>query len=131
MADLRYAFSRNGGNLGEAGSVSFLFEDAGIIVIHLCDLDEEELMLEAIEAGALEFEVEEHTALITTAYGDLQDVKKALVDAGYTIEASELTKIPTVTTQLNPEQEETMVKLIDKLEDNDDVQNVYHNAELS
>ena len=131
VADLRYAFSRNGGNLGEAGSVSFLFEDAGIIVIHLGDLDEEELMLEVIEAGALEFEVEEHTALITTAYGDLQDVKKALVDAGYTIEASELTKIPTVTTQLNPEQEETMVKLIDKLEDNDDVQNVYHNAELS
>ena len=129
--NVRYIFDRSNGNLGSTGCVSFMFQRKGQIVIERKDsLDEDEVMMAALDAGAEDFNAEEEVFEITTAVEDFGAVREALETAGYEFLTAELTMIPDTYTALNMEYAEKVQKLIDKLEDDDDVQDVYHNAEF-
>jgi YebC/PmpR family DNA-binding regulatory protein len=129
--DLRHYFDKFGGNLGQTGSVSFMFNQRGLIVIEANDkIDEETLTLEAIEAGAEDFSTEEGYYEIITQSTDFSSVRNALEEKGYEFVEAGLAMIPTVMTKLtDSKQIEQMEKLIDHLDDMDDVQNIYHNWE--
>ncbi|SDH56847.1 DNA-binding regulatory protein, YebC/PmpR family [Alteribacillus persepolensis] len=130
-ADIRHAFTKHGGNLGEDGCVSFLFDKKGqLLISKTSDIDEEELMLAAIEAGADECEAEDDYFYILTAPEEFEHVKKAL-ENDYHFSKAEVTMIPQTNAELTDEHAEKMLKLIDALEDNDDVQSVYHNFKIS
>lgn len=132
-SEVRHAFSKNGGNLGETGCVSFMFDRKGYIVILNEDgaIDEDELTLEAIDAGADDIEYEEGVFEIYTAPEQFSDVRTNLENAGYEFEEAEITLIPQNYTQIDKEQEEQMLNLIDMLEDSEDVQDVHHNMEIT
>ena len=128
---MRYIFDRNGGSLGASGCVSWMFDRKGLIVIeNKEDLDEEELMMSAIEAGAEDVSDEADVFEIYTDPAEFSAVREAMENAGYTLASAEIAMIPKNTVQLSKEQAESVMKLIDMMEDNDDVQNVYHNAEF-
>ena len=130
-ANVRYAFDRTGGNLGSLGCVSFMFQKKGQIIIERTDnIDEDELMMAALEAGAEDFSAEEDAFEITTAYEEFSVVREALEKAGYEFASAETTMIPDTYSALDMDGAEKVQKLIDKLEDDDDVQDVYHNAEF-
>ncbi|MED0714781.1 YebC/PmpR family DNA-binding transcriptional regulator [Aeribacillus composti] len=127
---VRTAFNKNGGNLGETGCVSYMFERKGYIVIDGNGIEEDDLFLEAIEAGAEELEASGGEAFeIYTAPENLNNVKTALEEKGYKLETAEITWIPQTYTQLDETTAEKMYKLIDVLEDDDDVQEVFHNMQ--
>ncbi|RPF55512.1 YebC/PmpR family DNA-binding transcriptional regulator [Aquisalibacillus elongatus] len=129
-SEVRHAFSKNNGNLGENGCVSFMFQRKGYIVIkkeHV-DEDEETFMLVAIEAGCEEVEANDEVYEIFTTVEDFENVRNELQQS-YPIEAAELTMFPDTYTSVSEEQQDHMSKLIDMLEDSDDVQEVYHNME--
>ena len=130
-SEVRHAFNKNGGNLGENGCVSFMFDRKGYIVINRAEteIDEEELMLEAIEAGADEMETYDEAFEIYTNPENFQDVRKALEDSEYTLDNAEVTYFPQTKSSLEGENAEQMDKLIDMLEELEDVQEVYHNLE--
>ncbi len=132
-SEIRHAFSKHGGNLGESGCVAFMFQRKGYIVILNEDnkLDEDELTLEAIEAGAEDIEVSEGVFEIFTLSEDFESVKSHLEGKGFTIEEAEVTLLPETYNELGEEQLEKVTKLIDTLEDNEDVQDVYHNVEMN
>lgn len=132
-ADVRHAFSKNKGNMGENGCVSFLFNRKGLFILDRSEneLDGEELMLQVIEAGAEEMETTEEAYEIYTDPQDFRDVKQHLEAKGLTFSSAEITMIPETYTPLEDNDGIGMVKLIDQLEDNDDVQEVYHNAEIN
>ncbi|MFB4163769.1 YebC/PmpR family DNA-binding transcriptional regulator [Alteribacillus sp. JSM 102045] len=130
-ADIRHAFTKHGGNLGENGCVSFLFDKKGQLIIDRTDeIDDEELMLEAIEAGAEEFDSDDESFYIQTPPNDFEDVKKQLESKNFQFSKAEVTMIPQTKAELTDEHAEKMLKMIDALEDNDDVQSVYHNFEV-
>lgn len=130
-ADIRHILSKHGGNLGENGCVSFLFERKGVLVIERTpDMDEESLMLEAIEAGVADFESSKEIFHMETDPDQFETVKEKLEEANYTFSTAEIMKLPTTTVRLDDEEKkQEMLALIDDLEDHDDVQNVYHNLE--
>ncbi|MFT8362002.1 MAG: YebC/PmpR family DNA-binding transcriptional regulator [Sporolactobacillus sp.] len=129
-SEIRHAFSKSGGNLGESGSVAFLFDKQGLIEIEKKDnLDEDQVMMDAIDAGADDMRTEEDRFIITTAPESFDDVKKALEGQGYEIDRAEVTRIPKTTTALVGDDLEKMETLIEVLEDNDDVQDIYSNLE--
>ncbi len=132
-ADVRHAFSKNKGNMGENGCVSFLFNRKGLFILDRSEneLDGEELMLQVIEAGAEEMETTEEAYEIYTDPQDFRYVKQQLEAKGLTFSSAEITMIPETYTPLEDNDGIDMVKLIDQLEDNDDVQEVYHNAEIN
>jgi len=130
VADVRHIFSKYGGNLAENGSVSYMFEKKGMIVIPEDDLDEDEVMMASLDAGAEDFIVEEGDYIIYTAYADLHSVLKKMEEANYNIEKAEITRIPQNTINAD-EVAEKLLKLIDHLEDCDDVQKVYANFKIS
>jgi YebC/PmpR family DNA-binding regulatory protein len=129
--DIRHYFDKFGGNLGQSGSVSFMFNKKGVILIEKTDSTEEDaLMMEALEAGAEDFNPEEEYFEILTDPNDFSKVREALEKQGYEFIEAEVEMVPTVMTKLtDPKQIELMDKLIEHLEDMDDVQNVYHNWE--
>lgn len=129
--DLRHYFDKFGGNLGQTGCVGFMFNKKGIILIEQNGkIDEDTLMMEALDAGAEDFSANEDYFEITTAPEDFSKVREALENKGYEFAEAEIEAVPTMTTKLtDPKQIEFMDKLIDNLEDLDDVQNVYHNWE--
>lgn len=131
-SDVRHAFDKFGGNLGQTGCVSFMFHRKGILAIEKNDsIDEEELMMEAIEIGAEDFNVEEEVFEIITAPEDFNTVRDTLKEKGYEFVTAETSFIPQNTVELKEEKDiKNMVKLIENLEDNDDVQDVYHNWEI-
>lgn len=131
-ADLRHYFDKNGGNLGQTGCVGFMFDRKGLIVIEKVDgVDEDTLMMDALEAGADDFNVEDECYEILTAPEAFGATREALEQKGYTFAQAEINYIPQTTTVLdNPEDVTKMEKLIDMLEENDDVQNVYHTWEM-
>lgn len=131
-SDVRHAFDKFGGNLGQTGCVSFMFDRKGILAIEKNDsVDEEELMMEAIEIGAEDFNVEEEVFEIITAPEDFNTVRDTLKEKGYEFVTAETSFIPQNTVELKEEKDiKNMVKLIENLEDNDDVQDVYHNWEI-
>lgn len=131
-AEVRHAFSRNGGNLGESGCVAFMFDRKGyIVIVNNDEIDEEEITLEAIEAGADDIEYEEEAIEIYTSPENFQQVCDHLRENGYELEEAEITYIPQNYTQIAKEEEEKMLKLIDMLEEDEDVQEVHHNLEIT
>jgi len=129
VAEVRHIFSKYGGNLAENGAVSWMFDQKGLIIIEAADLDEDEVMMASLEAGAEDFVVEDDNFLIYTAYSDLHTVLKTLEEK-YKIEKAELIRIPQNTINAD-DVAENLLKLIDNLEDCDDVQKVYSNFEIS
>lgn len=132
-AVVRHAFSRNGGNLGANGCVAFMFDRKGYIVIlnEAGKIDEDEMTLEAIEAGADDIEVEDGVFEIYTTPENLLTVSGNLRESGYELEEAEITMIPQNFSQIAEEEEEKMLKLIDMLEEDEDVQDVHHNLEVT
>ena len=129
-ADMRHYFDKNGGNLGAMGCVSYLFTKKGMIVLDLEDKDADEAMMDALDAGAEDFDAGEDMAQVTTDPDMFSDVRQALEDKGYSFLNADIAMIPSTTTVLSDEaQMASMAKLLDALEDNDDVQNVWHNLE--
>ncbi len=127
--NIRTAFNKNGGNLGEDGSVSYMFNRKGRIMIERTDeIDEDMLMLEALEAGAEDIESSEEGFEIITDPQSFIEVKEALEQAGFSFASSEIEMIPTIETPIAPEHEESFEMMIETLEDDDDVQDVYHNG---
>lgn len=130
-ADMRHYFDKYGGNLGQTGCVSYMFEDKGVIVIDAEDIDEEKIMEDALEAGAEDISNEGDVFEITTAPNDLSAVTEALTEKGYKFISCEQSKIPANYVTLSGEDElKNMNKLIEMLEENDDVTNFWHNWEV-
>lgn len=129
--DIRHYFDKFGGNLGQSGSVSFMFNKKGIILIEKTDkINEDDLMMEALDAGAEDMTAEEEYFEITTDPNDFSKVREALEKKNYDFMEADVEMIPTVMAKLtDPKQIEFMDKLVENLEDMDDVQNVYHNWE--
>ena len=129
--DIRHAFDKNGGSMGANGCVSWMFDRKGMIVIEDDgNVDEEELMMAALDAGAEDFNKNEDVFEIITAPEDFSAVRESLEQAGYSFLSAELDMIPQNTVNLSSEDQQKIQRLLDMLEDNDDVQNVYHNAVL-
>ena len=129
-ANVRNAFTKGGGNMGNSGCVSFMFDEKGLIVIDKeeIDMDEEELMMAALDAGAEDFAAEEDSYEITTAPDDFSAVRETLEAAGIPMASAEVTMIPQTYTELTDEEDiKKMNKLLEMLDDDDDVQNSYHN----
>ncbi|NOX37289.1 MAG: YebC/PmpR family DNA-binding transcriptional regulator [Calditrichaeota bacterium] len=130
VAEIRHLLNKYGGNLGESGSVSWMFDKKGLIRVKRANYDEEELMLLAIDAGAEDFRVEDEFYEIYTDFKELDAVRSQLEEQGIHIESAEITFIPQSTVRLEGKQAEQMLKLMEALEDNDDVQNVYANFDI-
>lgn len=131
-SDVRHYFDKYGGKLGQTGCVSYIFSDKGIIVIDNEDedIDEDKLMEDALEAGAADFQTGEGYFEVTTEPDDVYAVSEALEKLGYSISSAEKGKIPSTYVKLEDEEAiRQMELLLEHLEDNDDVQNVYHNWE--
>lgn len=130
-ADVRHAFDKSGGNLGTSGCVSYMFNKKGIIVIEkaTATMEEEDLMMVAIEAGAEDFQSLEEIYEIITDPSDFTTVREKLEEAGLEFLEAEVQMVPTTTVALDEKGVEKMERLIERLEDLDDVANIYHNWE--
>ncbi|MDR3207628.1 MAG: YebC/PmpR family DNA-binding transcriptional regulator [Oscillospiraceae bacterium] len=129
-SEMRHYFDKNGGNLGAPNSVSWSFDPKGVLVIEREDRDEDETMLEALDAGAADFSAEDEVFEIHTAPDDLGAVRDALEKKGYTFLSAQVEQVPQTYAKLTDEDQlKNMQRLLDMLEDNDDVQNVWHNWE--
>ena len=127
-ADVRHAFDKFGGNLGTTGCVSFMFNKKGVIVIEREGLDEDTVMTDALEAGASDFAADEDVFEISTEPADFSGVREDLEKKGYAFVSAEVEMVPdTYTTITDEDTIVKMQKMLDLLEDNDDVQNVWHN----
>lgn len=130
-SSVRSIFAKSGGNLGETGSVGWMFDKKGIINISKEKYDEEKVMDTALEAGAEDIETEGESYTVITSFADYETIKKAIEDAGIEVESSEVTRIPQNKIQISDEETaEQILKLYDKLEDDDDVQEVYANFDI-
>lgn len=129
-ADVRHYFDKYGGNMGQTGCVSFMFNRQGVIAIEKEELDEEKVMEDALEAGAVDFLTDGDVFEIRTEPNDLGGVRDDLEAKGYTFVSAEVEYVPTTYTKLTNEDDITnMNKMLDMMEDNDDIQNVWHNWE--
>lgn len=130
-ANVRNAFTKGGGNMGTLGCVSFMFDEKGLIMVEKDDdINEDELMLLALDSGAEDFTVEDEGYEIYTTEENFSKVREALEKEGICMLSAEITMIPQTYTELNaPEDIKKMKKILDLLEEEDDVQNVYHNWE--
>ncbi len=129
-AEVRHYFDKFGGNMGAIGCVSFMFSDKGVIIIENDDIDEDKLMEDALDCGAEDVSIEDEVFEITTAPTDLSAVADALTQKGYTLMSSELSKIPSNYSALSSEEDILMMtRLLESLDDNEDVTNVWHNWE--
>jgi YebC/PmpR family DNA-binding regulatory protein len=129
--NVRSAFNKGGGNMGATGCVSFMFEQKGEIVIEKGDLDEEEVMMMALDAGAEDFNSdEEEVFIITTTPEDFGTVREALEAQGLEFLEAAVKMIPSTYTAINEDDAKKFQKMLNLLEEDDDVQEVYHNAEF-
>lgn len=133
LSAIRSIFSKRGGSLGNNGSLSFLFERKGVFTIPTVNvkIDKDELELELIDAGAEDIEENEDTIVIYTAMTDFGRMQKKLDELGIEAENASLQRIPNDYKKLEPQIALKVLRLIDEFEDNDDVQNVYHNIEMT
>lgn len=132
VSNVRAAFNKYGGSLGTNGSLSFLFDRKGIFSIPKEDgLDMDEFELEIIDAGAEDIEVEEDMVTVTCAMEDFGSIYRKLESMGITAESADLQRIPNDTKVLDIESARKVLRLIEALEDDDDVQNVFHNLEMT
>ncbi len=131
VGNVRMYFDKCGGSLGVSGCVSYLFDNLGVIIIEKGNHDEDEVMMAALDAGADDVIGDEDVFEIRTAPENFSQVREALEkDGSYNIVSAEVTMVPKDTTPLDKDASAKVQRLIDMLEDDDDVQNVYHNAEL-
>jgi YebC/PmpR family DNA-binding regulatory protein len=131
VSEIRNIFSKAGGNMGENGCVSWMFHKKGYIVVARAKADEEKLMSLALDAGAEDMQTEDDNFVITTAQSDFEKVKKALEDAGFPLEVAEVTMVPQTYVKIDGEKVAgQMMRLMEAIEDNDDVQNVYANFDI-
>jgi YebC/PmpR family DNA-binding regulatory protein len=130
-SDVRQAFAKNDGNLGATGAVAWLFERMGLVLVSAEGADEDELMLAAAEGGAEDVERDGTSFRITAAAEDLAGVRAAVEAADFTVESAEVTMIPKTTVEVEDESAaKKIVRLMDALEENDDVQDVYANFDI-
>ncbi|MBQ6847038.1 MAG: YebC/PmpR family DNA-binding transcriptional regulator [Oscillospiraceae bacterium] len=129
-SEMRHYFDKFGGNLGATGCVSWQFDNKGVIVIERAGADEDEVMMACLEAGADDVEVSEEVVEVYCEPENVAVVSEALTEAGYTVVSAEAELVPQNYTKLEGEDNlKNMQKLLDMLDDNDDVQNVYHNCD--
>ncbi len=130
VAEVRSVFTRGGGSLAEAGAVAWQFDSRGVVTVNAQGRDPEEVTLTAIDAGAEDFSVTDGTVEVYTAPGDLEAVRQALANAGYEVTSTELSMVPKTPIHLEGEDAVQVLRLLDKLEELDDVQRVYSNADF-
>ncbi|HOJ23437.1 MAG TPA: YebC/PmpR family DNA-binding transcriptional regulator [Armatimonadota bacterium] len=131
VADLRSIFSRNGGSLGETGCVAWMFEQKGVISISTDQVEEDALLEIALEAGADDVRTEDDTFEVLTSPENFSQVKDAIVAAGLRPSSAEVTMLPKSTVSLGGKEAEQVLRLLDMLDDHDDVQQVYANFDIS
>lgn len=131
VSSVRAIFTKYGGNLGTNGSLAFLFERKGIITVPKGDIDPEEFELELIDVGVEEIDLEDDMFMITTPLEEFHNTQKKLQEMGMEPESTELQRIPHETKELTKEESIQILKIVEKFEDDDDVQNVYHNMEIT
>ena len=131
VSSIRAIFNKYGGNLGTNGSLSFIFDRKGVLTVPKGDLDPEEFQLEIIDAGIEECELEGDVFIITCLMEDFGNVQKKLEEMGITPENAELQRIPNNTKTLDADAARKVLKIIEAFEEDDDVQNVYHNLEMT
>ncbi len=130
-ANVRHGFSKYGGNLGTTGCVNYLFDKKGQIVLeNATDIDEDTLMMLVLEAGAEDIDIDEEGIEIITEPEQFSQVYQALIEQGYEILSAEVAQIPQTTVTLSEEESKEMEKMLEHLEEDDDVQNVFHNWEM-
>ena len=130
VAEVRNAFARGGGNLGDRGSVSWIFESKGIVVVDASPAQAEELALQSIDAGADDFDIEDGSLEIRTSPETFEQVRDAVEKAGATIARAELSMVPKTTLSLDVKRATQTLHLMDRLEEMDDVQRVFTNADF-
>lgn len=131
VSSIRSTFTKRGGSLGTNGSVSYMFDRKGVITVPKGNINPDEFELEVIDAGAEDLETTEEHYIITTALEDFASVQKKLEEMGIQAENAELQRIPQEAKQLPVDQAVRVLKMVEEFEDNDDVQNVYHNLEVT
>jgi len=131
VSNIRAIFNRRGGNLGTSGSLNFLFSRKGVITVPKDNLNLEEYELDIIDAGADDIQEEEDSYIITTSLEGFSKVQKKLDELKVEVENSELRRIPNETKTLDVESSKKVMKMVDDFEDDDDVQNVFHNLEIT
>ena len=127
VANVRSYFNKGGGQLGTSGSLEFIFERKGVFTSPLDGVDRDSLEMTLFESGADDIQEQDGELLVYTSFADFIPVQRALEAAGVHVSTAELRRIPNTTVKLSDEQAEDVIKIIDKLEDDDDVQNVFHN----
>ena len=130
VSDIRHIFNKNGGNLGENGCVAWMFDKKGYFVINAEAVDEDQLMEVTLEGGAEDVREDDSNFEVITAPEDFEGVKEAIQQAAIPYMVAEITMLPQTTTNLAGKEAEQMVKLMEALEDCDDVQKVYTNADI-
>jgi YebC/PmpR family DNA-binding regulatory protein len=129
--EVRHTFAKNDGNLGTAGAVAWLFERQGIVLVDATGVDEDELTLAAAEGGAEDVALDGTSFTVSCDATNLATVRSAIEAAGFTVDSAELTMVPKTTVEVDDENEaKKILRLIDQLEDNDDVQDVYANFDI-
>ena len=131
VSEIRAALGKAGGNLGENGCVSWIFEQKGLITVKTESKEEDELMELAIDAGADDIKTVDNHYEITTVAENFESVRKALDDAGITLEIAEITRIPSNTVAVDEKKGKALLKLMDILDDHDDIQKAYSNFDIS
>ncbi|MDU2066357.1 MAG: YebC/PmpR family DNA-binding transcriptional regulator [Sporomusaceae bacterium] len=129
-ADIRHIFSKNGGNLGEGGCVAWMFKQKGLFVIDAAGKSEEDLMMLVLDAGAEDIKTEDESFEIITTPEDFEAVQKVLEENQIECEAAEIAMIPETTVDLPEDDATKMMRLLEVLEEHDDVQNVYSNFNM-
>jgi YebC/PmpR family DNA-binding regulatory protein len=129
-SDLRFIFSKNGGNMGEKGCVAWMFDKKGLIIVDKDKADEDELMMMALEAGAEDMKSGDDSFEITTAPEDFESVRSAIQEAEIEMILAEISMIPQTTVKLDGNEALKLMKLMESLEEHDDVQNVYANFDI-
>jgi len=130
-SDVRHAFDKNDGNLGTSGAVAWLFERRGVVVVPVDGVDEDELTLAAAEGGADDIKRDGSTYEVVSAPEALTAVREAVEAAGFPVDSAELTMVPKTTIEVADESSaKKIVRLMEELEDNDDVQDVYANFDI-
>jgi YebC/PmpR family DNA-binding regulatory protein len=128
--EIRKIFAKNGGNLGELGCVGWMFEKKSLITVDASKVDEEKLMGIALEAGALDFRTEETTYEVITSPKEFEKVKAAIAGAGIETSTAEITMLPQTYVKLDGKQAQQMLHLMEEIEEQEDVQNVYANFDI-
>ncbi len=130
VAELRHILAKHNGNLGSSGSVAWKFEKKGLILIDAENAEEEQLMDIVLEAGAEDMELDDSSFSVTTSPSDFEIVKEAIDAAGIGIENAEITMIPNNTVKVEKKTAEQLLKMMEKLDDHEDIQNVYSDFDI-